>query len=98
MMERIPPNEDWSKYVSLREYPTYAWYYGTLAMHQMGGRYFRLWNERIKKVVPGTQEKEGCIRGSWPLWNHDVFGRPYTAAMGALTLETYYRYLPVLQD
>ncbi len=67
-------------------------------MHQMGGRYFRKWNERIKKVVPGTQQKTGCLRGSWPLWNHDIFGRTYTAAMGVLTLETYYRYLPVLQD
>ena len=99
MMEEIPRGENWSLYRSFREYPTYAWYYGTLAMHQMGGRYFRLWNERIKKVVPGTQEQDGCIRGSWPMWNHDSFnGRVVMAALGALTLETYYRYLPVLQD
>ncbi len=99
MMEEIPRNEDWSLYRSAREYPTYAWYYGTLAMHQMGGRYFRLWNQRIKKVIPGTQTKKGPMRGSWPVWNHDtVAGRMYTAAMGVLTLETYYRYLPVLQD
>ena len=99
MMEEIPKNEDWSKYNSKREYPTYAWYYGTLALHQMGGRYFRQWNERIQKVIPGTQVKDGCLRGSWPGWNHDgFFGYLYTTCMGALTLETYYRYLPVLQD
>jgi len=98
-MEEIPKGGNWSLYRSHREYPTYAWYYGTLAMHQMGGRYFRLWNERIRKVLPGTQEKTGCIRGSWPIWNHDsINGRVVTAALGALTLETYYRYLPVLQD
>lgn len=99
MMEEIPKREDWSKYRSSREYPTYAWYYGTLAMHQMGGRYFREWNARIQKIIPGTQDKEGCLKGSWPGWNHDgLFGRLYTACMGTLTLETYYRYLPVLQD
>ncbi len=99
MMEEIPRNDDYSKYAPLREYPTYGWYYGTLAMHQMGGRYFREWNDRIKKLIPGTQEKTGCLRGTWPVWNHDtVAGRIYTTAMSVLTLETYYRYLPVLQD
>ncbi|MEN8148511.1 MAG: HEAT repeat domain-containing protein [Planctomycetota bacterium] len=99
MLEEIPRGENWSLYRSQREYPTYAWYYGTLAMHQMGGRYFRLWNERIRKILPGTQEHDGCMRGSWPIWNHDsINGRVVTAALGALTLETYYRYLPVLQD
>ena len=91
--------ENWSKYRSRREYPTYAWYYGTLAMHQMGGRYFREWNDRIKKIVPGTQDRGDCVDGSWPVWAHDtVAGRLYTTAMGVLTLETYYRYLPILED
>jgi hypothetical protein len=99
MLEPLPKGLDWSKYRSKREYPTYAWYYGTLAMHQMGGRYFRTWNERIQQIIPNTQEREGCTRGTWPMWNHDsIFGRVYTTAMGTLTLETYYRYLPVLQD
>jgi hypothetical protein len=98
-MEEIPRGGDFSRYTPLREYPTYGWYYGTLAMHQMGGRYFREWNDRIKKLIPGTQARTGCIRGTWPLWNHDmVAGRVYTTAMSVLTLETYYRYLPVLQD
>jgi HEAT repeat protein len=97
--EEIPANENWSKYRSRREYPTYAWYYGTLAMHQMGGRYFRKWNEVIQRIVPGTQAKSGPDEGSWPVWNHDmVGGRLYTTCMGVLTLETYYRYLPVLED
>jgi HEAT repeat protein len=97
--EEVPPRENWAKYRSQFEYPTYAWYYGTLAMHQMGGRYFREWNEVIQRIVPGTQAKEGPDEGSWPVWNHDmVGGRLYTTCMGVLTLETYYRYLPVLED
>ena len=99
MMEEVPKNEDWSLYRSRREYPTYAWYYGTLAMHQMGGKYFRKWNESIRQVIPKTQKRTGCARGSWRGWNHDgFFGSIYTTSMGVLSLETYYRYLPVLQD
>ena len=98
-MEEVPKNEDWSLYRSRREYPTYAWYYGTLAMHQMGGKYFRKWNESIRQVIPKTQKRTGCARGSWRGWNHDgFFGSIYTTSMGVLSLETYYRYLPVLQD
>ena len=41
----------------------------------------------------------GCERGSWESWNLDgLFGRLYTTAIGAMTLETYYRYAPILQD
>jgi hypothetical protein len=77
----------------------YFLYYGTLAMHQMGGRYFREWNARVKEILPAVQRKTGCQRGSWEGWYLDgIFGSVYTTSMGALTLETYYRYAPVLQD
>jgi hypothetical protein len=65
----------------------------------MGGRYFRQWNDRVKQILPNTQRTTGCHRGSWAGWRLDgIFGSLYTTAMGALTLETYYRYAPVLQD
>ena len=77
----------------------YHMYYGTLAMHQMGGRYFREWNKVVKLVLNGTQAASGCERGSWAGWGYDTyFSRLYTTAIGALTLETYYRYAPILQD
>jgi HEAT repeat protein len=82
-----------------QEYPLYFVYYGTLAMHQMGGRYFRKWNDQIRVILPGTQVQEGCGRGSWVGKGYDgIFGSLYTTATGVLALETYYRYLPVLQD
>ena len=50
-------------------------------------------------LFPGTQVKTGPDAGTWAVWNHDmVAGRLYTTCMGVLTLETYYRYLPVLED
>jgi len=98
-MERVPKRENWDKYVSKNRFPSYAWYYGTLAMHQMGGRYFRKWNAVIKEILPGIQLKEGCDAGAWKVYNYDfVAGKVYTTCMGVLTLETYYRYKPFCEE
>ena len=98
-MERIPKAENWDKYVSRNRFPSYAWYYGTLAMHQMGGRYFREWNRVIKDLLPGIQLKRGCDAGAWKVYNYDfVGGKAYTTCMGVLTLETYYRYKPFCEE
>jgi hypothetical protein len=98
-MPEIPARGDMSRLNMNQEYPMYFLYYGTLSMHQMGGRYFRQWNDILREVLPGTQVKDGCSRGAWIGKNLDgVFGSIYTTCMGVLALETYYRYLPILQD
>ncbi len=98
-LPEIPKDERWDRFQPRQEYPMYHMYYGTLAMHQMGGKYFRDWNKSVKAVLLGTQETGGCSAGSWSGWNSDrFFSRLYPTALGALTLETYYRYAPVLQD
>jgi hypothetical protein len=98
-MERMPKGGNFAKYVSQNRFPAYAWYYGTLAMHQMGGHFFRRWNEVIKELLPGLQNKEGCDAGAWPVLNFDfVAGKAYTTCMGVLTLETYYRYKPFCEE
>jgi hypothetical protein len=78
----------------------YFYYYGTLAMHQMGGRYWRAWNEKIKSVLPSHQRKEPPeLAGSW---DPDTAvlngGRLFSTAMGCLTLETYYRFSPLMLE
>src|SRR5262249_53866346 len=90
---------DWDGYNLDRQFPMYFLYYGTVAMHQMGGRYFREWNKVVKEILTGTQLKKGCETASWASWAlaRDVC-RPYITAMGAVTPETYYRYAPILQD
>ncbi len=98
-----PGKEDWSRagrFAPQGLWPMYNYYYCTLAMHQMGGKYFYNWNRRVSRALPIFQKKEGCARGSWPsAWNQDtVQGWIYTTCMGVLTLETYYRYAPILQD
>ncbi len=73
----------------------YYWYYGTLSMFQFGGSEWRKWNAAIKSNLLRAQRTEGEAQGSWdPKGTYDkMAGRVYTTAMGALTLEVYYRYL-----
>ncbi|MGH7163421.1 MAG: HEAT repeat domain-containing protein, partial [Planctomycetota bacterium] len=88
------------KYATGAEYPVYYYYYGSLAMYQMGGSFWRKWSRPLlTEGLPNTQIKGNvCERGSWPVDNLDsIGGRVYVTAMGVLTLETFYRYLPVLQ-
>jgi len=76
----------------------YYWYYGTLALFQMGGDWWKAWNASLRDMLVERQRKgEPKIDGSWDpvgAWCGSG-GRAYATAMGALCLEVYYRYLPV---
>jgi hypothetical protein len=74
--------------------PHYYWYYGTLCMFQMGGEHWDKWNAALKKVLLENQRQDGDFAGSWDLLGNDgpFAGRAYTTALGALSLEVYYRY------
>ena len=76
----------------------YRTYYATLAMFQMGGAYWKKWNESMKKVLCESQSKGGCADGSWDPEGYigGRMGRLFTTAAGCLSLEVYYRYLPVI--
>ncbi len=82
----------------------YHWYYGTLAMFQMGGEHWRRWNTALKPALVDNQRKGGPLDGSerdldgsWDPYAGwaPTGGRVYSTAMGALCLEVYYRYLPM---
>ena len=73
----------------------YYWYYGSYAMFQYGGQDWRRWNESMIKSLVTTQ-RQGNIDedGSWdPIgeWGAPG-GRVYSTALGAMTLEVYYRF------
>jgi hypothetical protein len=75
----------------------YYWYYATLAMHQVQGEPWRLWNEALQKNLLATQRLNGELAGSWdpdPVWG-GCGGRAYSTALSALCLEVYYRFLPL---
>ena len=52
----------------------------------------------MKKALCKNQQNKRslCLFGSWDpqgtIWGEDIGGRCYTTAIGALTLEVYYRY------
>ncbi len=83
----------------------YYWYYATQLLHNMRGPLWDLWNVKVRDGLVGIQIKgEGCDRGSWsPVepqpdkWG-DVGGRLYVTSMSILTLEVYYRYLPMYRE
>jgi len=74
----------------------YYWYYGSLAMFQVGGERWNKWNAAMKTSLLDHQrlEKDRCEYGSWdPIdpWSSEG-GRVYATAMNCLTMEVYYRY------
>ena len=76
---------------------TYYWYYGTLALFQYGGEEWEQWNEVVKDQLLIKQHDKGSLAGSWDpegKWAI-VGGRVYQTAICTLTLEVYYRYLPL---
>jgi hypothetical protein len=75
----------------------YYWYYATLALMHMRCDSWAKWNEKMRDLLVARQQREGKLEGSW---NPDSKygargGRIYTTSMAALTLEVYYRYLPM---
>jgi hypothetical protein len=78
----------------------YYWYYATLSMYQLQGVHWQRWNEALRETVVRRQEKEGPQAGSWgtsDVWG-SYGGRVYTTALATLTLEVYYRFLPLYAE
>jgi len=77
----------------------YYTYYATLAMFEMGGAYWREWNSRFRDRVAAMQVRDrGPMHGSWNPAGKSYGtqgGRVYVTAMYVLSLEAYYRFLPV---
>lgn len=72
----------------------YYWYYGSYAMWQMGGRWWKRWNAALEPTILDSQRRDGAHAGSWdPVgpWGH-AGGRVYSTAMMTLCLETSFRY------
>lgn len=75
----------------------YYWYYGTLAMYQFGGREWEQWNSSVRDLLISEQRTDGQFAGSWDPkgpWG-SYGGRVYSTAIATLTLEVYYRLLPL---
>lgn len=76
-------------------------YYATQVMKHIGGRSWENWNAEMRDHLVKSQDKEGAAAGSWtPGRGHaeEKGGRLYTTSLSCMTLEVYYRYLPLYGD
>ncbi len=80
---------------------TYYWYYGTQVLFHMGGEYWKAWNQQLHPLLIRSQVRNGEMEGSWePLGDiPDAWGkfggRLYVTTLNLLSLEVYYRHLPL---
>jgi len=77
-------------------------YYATQVMHNFDGPLWAQWNSRMRDQLIAAQVKNGHSAGSWFVnGGHNdhnrLGGRLYCTSLAAMTLEVYYRYLPVYQ-
>lgn len=83
---------------------TYYWYYATQVMFHMGGDYWSTWNQALHPMLSQSQIKDGPFSGSWnpqtPIpdrWG-SYGGRLYVTTMNLLSLEVFYRHLPLYEE
>jgi hypothetical protein len=66
-------------------------------MYHHGGSQWERWNKVMRDYLIATQASEGHENGSWyfPDFHDDKGGRLLNTSLAILTLEVYYRYLPL---
>ena len=88
---------DWEKPMS-GSFTLYGWYYMTQAMFQGGGSYWEYWNKQIRDTLVKNQDADGHWDAPGAKSNENSYGAAYPTALCCLSLEVYYRYLPLYQE
>jgi len=81
----------------------YYYYYATQVMHHMGGEAWDTWNKKMRDMLVAGQDKGTTPNkphqlGSWDPKKDahgSVGGRLMITSLSTLTLEVYYRHLPL---
>ncbi len=75
-------------------------YNATQVMRHYGGETWDTWNKKMREQLVRTQSHAGHAAGSW--FEKDehgpVGGRLYMTCLGCMTLEVYYRHMPIYGD
>ena len=93
-IREVPPNAVRSMYYN---------YYATQVMHHMGGKDWEFWNPKIRDMLIAKQDAGNTPghphqKGSWASDGdayHAAGGRIMMTSLCVLTLEVYYRHLPL---
>ena len=64
---------------------------------QVQNEAWKTWNKEMTQTLLSLQRGDGHANGSWDSdgLRNDPGGRIFSTAMATLTLEVYYRYLPM---
>ena len=79
----------------------YYYYYATQVMHHFGGTDWKAWNVKMRDQLVAEQAKNEADLTTWGSWSPqgDTWGRTggrlMQTSLSLLTLEVYYRYLPL---
>jgi hypothetical protein len=82
----------------------YYYYYATQVMHHVGDAAWDQWNPRMRNLLVSAQDKgmdpkHRHLKGSWSpkgdIWAMTGGGRLMSTSLAVLTLEVYYRHLPL---
>ena len=78
----------------------YNYYANQVVFQHTGGQgpVWREWNTKLRDWLVATQSNEGHEKGSWYVRSTHAShkgGRHYMTAIGAMTLEVYYRHMPI---
>ena len=66
-------------------------------MRNYGGEDWNRWNDQVRELLISEQRKSGPLAGSWDPdgpWG-PYGGRLYSTTISTLSLEVYYRFLPL---
>jgi hypothetical protein len=81
----------------------YYYYYATQVMHHMGGEAWEFWNPKMRDLLIDKQDQGSDAQrrhqtGSWSptgVTHGEAGGRIMVTSLALLTLEVYYRHLPL---
>lgn len=79
----------------------YYYYYATQVMHHFGGDEWKSWNNKNREILVASQNDERAKPEVWGSWSPagdghgGAGGRLMVTSLNLLSLEVYYRYLPL---
>ena len=91
------PFDRYNARINREDHYHYGAYYCSLAMFQMGGRYWEQFYPRLAKTLVENQAADGSWAAERRRFGHHVFGRTLTTSLSVMALGTPYQLLPVYQ-